>query len=133
MKRRLMTSYTLTRVLIALVMGILIGYKTFWWSGALVGVATLAFFLWAMSSGRYLVEPDGSATPMRLDERMRLIRDRAARTAFIMLMLVLAALAIYFGFIQPGDIPLQILLGVLGLGFLAYFVSDALQRQGQVG
>ena len=113
-------------------MGILIGYKTFWWSGALVGVATLAFFLWAMSSGRYLVEPDGSATPMRLDERMRVIRDRAARIAFITLMLALAALAIYFGFIQPGDIPLQILLGVLGLGFLAYFVSDAFQRQRSV-
>jgi predicted MFS family arabinose efflux permease len=115
---------------IALVMGILIGYKTFWWSGALVGVAALAFFLWIPGSGRYLVDPEGGARPMRLDERMQVIRDRAARTAFVTLMLTLAAMALYFGFIQPGDIPLQILLGVLGLGFLAYFVSDALQRQG---
>jgi drug/metabolite transporter (DMT)-like permease len=114
-------------------MGILIGYKTFWWSGALAGVATLTFFLWATSSSRYLVEPDGGATPMRLDERMRVIRDRAVRTAFVTLMLALAALALYFGFIQPGDVPMQMLLGVLGLGFLAYFVSDALQRQGSVG
>jgi hypothetical protein len=70
---------------------------------------------------------------MRLDERMRVIRDRAVRTAFVTLMLALAALALYFGFIQPGDVPMQMLLGVLGLGFLAYFVSDALQRQGSVG
>ena len=114
-------------------MGILIGYKTFWWSGALVGAATLAFFFWAMKGGRYLVDPEGGARPMRLDERMKAIRDRAARDSFIVLMLALAALILYFGFIQPGDIPLQILLGVLGLGFLTYFVSDAFQRQGPVG
>ena len=66
---------------------------------------------------------------MRLDERMRTIRDRAARDSFIVLMLVLAALALYFGLLQPGDIPHQWILGVTGLGFLAYFVSDALRRQ----
>lgn len=129
MKTRPAASYTLSRVMIALVMGILIGYKTYWWSGALVGIATLAFFLWAVSSDRYLVDPDGGARPLRLDERMRAIRDRAARDSFIILMLALAVLALYFGFLQPGEIPPQFVMGVLGLGFLAYFVSDALQRQ----
>lgn len=110
-------------------MGILIGYKTFWWGGALVGAAALAFFLWAATSGRYLVEADGGLAPMRLDERMRAIRDRAARDGFIVLMLTLAALTLYFGLLQPGDVPHQWILGVTGLGFLAYFVSDALRRQ----
>ena len=66
---------------------------------------------------------------MRLDERMRAIRDRAARDGFIVLMLALALLALYFGFLRPGEVPLQLVMGVLGLGFLVYFVSDALQRQ----
>lgn len=66
---------------------------------------------------------------MHLDERMQAIRDRAAKNAFITLMLALALLSLYFGLIRPGAIPVQWLQGVLGLGFLAYFVSDALQRR----
>lgn len=129
MKKQLRPSYTLTRVAIALVLGILIGYKTFWWSGVLVGAAALFFFVWAASSGRYLIDAEGGARPMHLDERMQAIRDRAAKNAFITLMLALALLSLYFGLIRPGAIPAQWLQGVLGLGFLAYFVSDALQRR----
>jgi hypothetical protein len=110
-------------------MGILIGYKTFWWSGALVAVAAMAFFLWAPGSGRYLVEPEGGTNPLRLDERTAAIRDHAARDGFVVLMLSLAALVLYFGLFQPGDIPYQYILGVTSFGFLAYFVSDALRRQ----
>ena len=128
-KRQLTTSDTLTRVVIALVMGILIGHKTFWWSGTLVGAASLAFFLWAPRSGRNLMDSSGGATPMRLDERMRAIRDRAARDSLIFLMLALAVFALYFGFLRPGEVPLQLVMGVLGLGYLVYFVSDALRRQ----
>ncbi len=133
MKRQLTRSYTLTRVAIALVMGILIGYKTFWWSGVLVGAAALTFFLWGSMSGRYLVDPEGGLTPMRLDERMRVIRDRAARDAYVTLMLALAALTLYRGMIQPGDLPAEALPGLLTVGFVAYFVSDALQRRKPMG
>jgi nitrogen fixation-related uncharacterized protein len=115
--------------MIALLMGILIGYETFWWSGALVGAAVIAFFLWAPGSGRYLDEPEGGTNPLRLDERMAAIRDRAARDGFVVLMLSLAALVLYFGLFQPGDIPFQWILGVTSFGFLAYFISDALRRQ----
>ena len=117
-------------MVIALVMGILIGYKTFWWSGALVGAAALAFFLWAPRSGRYLMESSGGATPMRLDERTRVIRDRAARDAFIVLLLATSILLFYYGLIVPSSIPVQMLMGAWGLGGLTYFVSDALQRHG---
>lgn len=129
MKKRLTRSYILSRVAIALLMGILIGYKTFWWSGALVSVAAMAFFLWAPGSGRYTAEPGDGALPLRRDERSRAIRDRAGRDAFITLLLATAALLIYFGWVAPASVPLQALMGVCSLGLLTYFVSDALQRQ----
>ena len=132
MQNKVSSRYILTRALIAVGLGALVGWKTYWWSGVVVGVATLVFFIWAARSGRYMVDPDGGEAPMRLDERMRAIRDRAARNAFIALMLALAVLALYFGLLQPGDIPSQILTTVLALGFLTYFVSDALQRQGMI-
>lgn len=80
-----------------------------------------------------MAQANGGATPMRLDERMRAIRDRSAKNAFIAQSLASTVLVLYFGLIQPSDIPTQMLLGVLGLGFLAYFVSDALQRQNPGG
>jgi hypothetical protein len=133
MKATMSSSYTITRVLIAVGLGFLIGWKTVWWSGALAGVATLAFFLWAPSSGRYRIQADGGAMPMRLDERTRAIRNRAARDGFLALMLGQAALVLTFGLVRPGGIPVELLMGVLGLGFLTYFISDALQRQDPSG
>ena len=129
MKRRLTRSYVLSRVVIALLMGILIGYRTFWWSGVLVSLAAMAFFLWAPWSGRYTVEPGGGALPLRRDERSRAIRDQAGRDAFIALFLATTALLIYFGWIAASSVPLQALIGAWSLGILTYFVSDALQRQ----
>jgi predicted MFS family arabinose efflux permease len=133
MKTTMSSSYMITRALIAVGLGFLIGWKTAWWSGALAGVAALAFFLWAPSSGRYRVQAEGSATPMRLDERTRAIRNRAARDGFLALMLGQAALVLTFGLVRPGGIPVELLMGVLGLGFLTYFISDALQRQDPSG
>jgi hypothetical protein len=133
MKTTVSSSYIITRTLIAAGLGALIGWKTYWWSGVLTGAAALTFFLWATRSGRYMVQANGGVAPMRLDERTRTIRDRAAKNAFVVLMLALAALVLYFGLVQPGNIPTQMLLGVLGLGFLSYFVSDVLQRQNPGG
>jgi predicted MFS family arabinose efflux permease len=129
MRTSVSSSYVVTRALIAAGLGFLIGWKTVWWTGVLTGVAALAFFLWAPSSGRYRVQAGGGATPMRLDERTRALRNRAARDGFLVLMLGQAALVLTFVLIRPGDIPIELLMIMLGLGFLTYFVSDALQRQ----
>lgn len=125
--------YILTRTLIAVALGFLVGWKTYWWSGILVGAAALAFFIWAPGSGRYRVQADGGAAPLRLDERTRELRNRAARDAFVVLLLATSILLLYYGLIVPSSIPVQMLMIAWGLGGLTYFVSDALQRQGQGG
>jgi hypothetical protein len=117
--------YYLSRALISLAIGIVFALTgSPWWMAALAGVITFGFFLWAPRSGRYAVHPELGITALRRDERTQAINDQAARNAFIVTMLVVAAIAIYFGSIVRTDIPVGILDFSLALAALTYFLSD---------
>jgi hypothetical protein len=117
--------YYLSRALISLAFGIVFALTgSPWWMALLAGVVTFAFFLWAPRSGRYAVHPELGITALRRDERTQAINDQAARNAFIVTMLVVAAIAIYFGSIVRTDIPVGILDFSLALAALTYFLSD---------
>jgi hypothetical protein len=125
-----MTRYYLSRAALAAAMGLLFVLTgSPWWAAVLIGGLIFALFLWAPHSGRYAVHPEHGVTALRRDERTQAINDRAARNAFVVSMLVLAGIAIYFGALAPGLVPVTLLNLVLALGALTYFASDAWLRR----
>jgi nitrogen fixation-related uncharacterized protein len=100
-----------------------------WWGVTLLGTLTLAFFLWAPRSGRYVVQEKGGTTPLRRDERARAIRDRAARNALVVTVLAIAGLTIVYGRVLDTMIPVSALAGVLGLAAIVYVLSDLFLRR----
>lgn len=120
-----MSRYYLSRALLSFAFGGIFALTgSPWWMAALAGVVALAFFLWAPHSGRYAVHPELGITALRRDERAQAINDKAARSAFVVAMLIVAAMAIYFGTIARTDVPVAMLRLSLALAALTYFLSD---------
>ena len=120
-----MSLYYISRAFISLALGGLFALTgSRWWMSVLVSVIAFAFFLWAPHSKRYTVHPEHSVTSLRRDERTQAINNKAARNAFVVTILAVAATAIYFGTIAPADAPVFFLNLTLALGMLTYFVSD---------
>lgn len=92
MNRHSSPPYLITRALFAAALGYLAARSGTWWMGEPIGLAAMAFFLWAPHSGRYWVESNEGLAPLRLDERTQSIRDRAARNAFVAVTFALAGL-----------------------------------------
>jgi hypothetical protein len=117
--------YYIVRALVSAAFGIVFALAGLpWWGALIVAVGAFVLFLWAPRSGRYLVQPEGGAAPLRHDERTAAIRNQAARNGFAGIMLALAAATLYFGLIAPGDLPVGIPSLTLALGAVIYFVSD---------
>ncbi len=120
-----MSRYYVSRALISVIIGGLLALMGLHWGMAVLGgVLVFAFFLWAPRSGRSAVHPELGVTALRRDERTQAINDKAARNAFVVIMLVMGGLAVYFGTIAPAEVPVSILSLVLALGVVTYFVSD---------
>ena len=118
-------SYTITRASISVALGGLLALSGLpWWGALLAGGMAFAFFLWAPRGGRYVVKPLDGIAPLRRDERMKAIRDQAARNAFSATVVALAAVTIYFGVIALNDVPVTILNAILALGLLTYAATD---------
>jgi hypothetical protein len=81
--------------------------------------------------GRYSVHPEFGATALRRDERSQAINDKAARNAFVISMLALAAIVIYHGSLALDSAPLAVLKWILILGVLVYYASDFWLRKVQ--
>ena len=99
------------------------------WIAAIVGFIVLAFFLWAPLSGRYTVNSKNGALALGLDERTQMIKDQAARNAFVATILMVAGLALYFGAIAPGNVPVDYLYLILVISTLVYNGSDLWLRR----
>jgi hypothetical protein len=101
-----------------------------WWAAVLAGIVPFGLFVWAVRSGRYVVHPEHGVTALRSDEYTRAIRDRSTRYAFVAVMLALGGIALYYGLIAHGDVPVPFVGGVLFLGWTVYFLSDFVSRRG---
>jgi uncharacterized membrane protein len=125
-----MSRYYVSRVVISLAFGGLFALTgSSWWMAVLVSAVLIALFLYAPHSGRYAVHPELGVMALQRDERTQTVTDRAARNAFVVTMLVIAAMAVYFGSISPAGVPVVALKLTLVLGALAYFLSDFLLRR----
>ena len=123
-------SYYLSRALISAALGGLFAMTgSPWWTAALVGAAVFVLFLWAPVSGRYVVDPERGVTALGRDERAQSIIGKASRNAFAFTISLVAALILYFGVINPGNVPIHALGLVLFLGALTYLVSDLWLRR----
>jgi hypothetical protein len=88
--------YYASRMLLALVFGgLFLAAGLPWWAAVPITAAMIAFFLWAPKSGRYVVQSNRGATPMRADEYGQTVRNQAARDAFIVTTLGVAGAILY--------------------------------------
>lgn len=128
--QRQMVRYYLSRALISAAFGGLLSLTgSQWWLAAFMGALTFGFFLWAPHSGRYAVHPERGVSALQQDERTRFINAVAGRNAFVGMMLALAAMIIYFGWVGSEMVPIWILSQVLVFGVAVYLVSDLLLRR----
>jgi fatty acid desaturase len=127
-----MRAYYVSRVVVAVAfaaMFALLGAA--WWQAALVGVAAIAWFLWAPHSGRYAVRPDLGPTALRRDERSEVVNARAASIGFVGVMLGVMALSLYHHALGVEMMPVRVLSYVLIGGVILYCTGDfVLRRRG---
>jgi hypothetical protein len=120
-----MRGYTVSRILVALGLGLLFVLAgAAWWQAALIAAAAIGWFLWAPHSGRYQVDPQMGIAPLRRDERGSRLNDAAGRNAFVAVMLAAGAAALYAVWTRVPQVSVQVLNGLLILGVLVYFGSD---------
>ncbi len=125
-----MMPYYLSRMGLTVIIGILLFTSgSSIWISILISVMLLAFFIWAPHSGRYSVHPEFGITALRRDEFTEVINDKAARNAFVASMLVLAGIAIYFGYAGLILIPASVLKWTLVIGILTYYGTDLWMRK----
>lgn len=100
------------------------------WEAALMGGLLLALFLWAPHCGRYAVHPEFGISALRRDERTQIINDKAARNAFVTIMLLIGATSIYFN-MAAAAIPSVLFRILIIIGVLVYYASDLWLRRFQ--
>jgi hypothetical protein len=88
-----------------------------------------ALFVWALHSGRYVVQSEGGVTPLRRDEQGQMIAAQSARNAFVVCALAIGAIIIYSGIVGVTQVPVAQLNVALTAAVITYFVSDVLLRR----
>ena len=125
-----MRAYYLSRVVIAIVFGVLFVLAgSAWWVGMLVAALAFGWFLIAPRIGRYAVHPEAGVTALQRDERSQVINDKAGRNAFIVTMFAVAGVVIYSAATATSTLPVAALEWLLILGVAVYYVSDVWLRR----
>ena len=120
-----MSTYNISRIMISVAFGLLLTFTGFeWWIAVITSFVIFLFFLWAPRSGRYAVHPEFGVTALRRDERTQAINDKAARNAFVVVILAMGGVAIYFNSLLSTNVPVKILDLIIVLGVATYFGSD---------
>ena len=101
------------------------------WGAVGLGVLLLALFLWAPHCGRYSVHPEYGVTALRRDERSQAINDKAARNAFVVIMLLIGGAGLYFGAAGVAAVSYSVLKALIIIGVLVYYASDIWLRAAQ--
>lgn len=115
--------YYLSRIVVVASISLIFAWSGMpWWMAGLVFIVAAGFFIWAPASGHYRVLTNEAATPLRLDERSRQIRDRAGRTAFVVVEILALAVFTFGQFQDPPVVPTAAIGIVLGLGMFTYLL-----------
>lgn len=115
--------YYLSRVAVVALISLIFAWSGLpWWLAGLVFILAGGFFIWAPASGQYRVLAEEAGMPLRLDERARQIRDRAGRTAFVIIEMLILVLFTYGQFQDPPSIPTAAVGAILGIGMFSYLV-----------
>lgn len=124
-----LSKYYISRTLIALAFGALALILGGSWALAIgFSVGALAVFLYLPKSGRYIIQPENSVTPFRIDEYSRAIRNQAARDGFVVMTLGFFILQIY-GMTTNAAISANDFTLLFVAGWLTYLVSDFWRRR----
>jgi hypothetical protein len=125
-----MKPYYLSRIVFSVAFGVLLfATGSTIWFALLISALLISFFIWAPYGGRYSVHPEFGITALRRDEGTQTINDKAARNAFIVSMLTVAAIIIWFGSFSTISISISIFKIVLLAGAIAYLISDLWLRK----
>ena len=124
--------YYISRAIFSIAFGVLLYFTgSPLWQAILLGGTILGLFLWAPHSGRYSVHPEFGVTAMRRDEWTQAINDKAARNAFVAVMLLIGGAGTYFGALGAALVPAGLLRALLIAGAAVYFGSDVWMRKSQ--
>jgi hypothetical protein len=120
-----MKAYYISRAAISVAVGgVLLLEGSPWWLGLGAGGLVMIWFSVAPRLGRYAVRPGHGMAALRRDERGEAINDAAARNAFVVCMLVIAAVVIYTRAAGAEGIANLVLESILLLGVAVYYASD---------
>ncbi len=127
-----MKAYYVSRAILSIVFGaVFLLAGSAWWIAVLVAAIAFGWFLIAPHIGRYAVHPELGVTALRRDERTQVVNDKAARNAFVISMLAVAAVAIYYEALAAGSVPVDVIKWLLVLGAVAYYASVFWLRRAQ--
>jgi uncharacterized membrane protein len=116
-----MRTYYLSRAFVALAFGGLwLASGSSWLAAGLAAGVAFGLSLLAPRSGLYAVHPERGATALVADERTRAVQDKAARIAFQVTILALAALEVYFRSAGLEAFPFAAVNYLLLLGVAVY-------------
>src|SRR5512141_1842429 len=125
-----MTVYYVSRVVFSICCALLLLVTGMaGWLAAILGLVLIGLFIWAPRSGRYSVHPELGLTALRRDERTAAINDKAARNAFVVTVLILAAILIYGHSSALTAIPTSAIELSMVAATVAYFTSDLFLRR----
>ena len=89
--------------------------------GALLMVA---FYLWLPRSGRYAFRADRPLSPLRRDERERMISSRAAAYAFVATLVALSAAVLAATLRGQGILSTDMVSSIIALGMMVWFAAS---------
>jgi hypothetical protein len=126
-----MKTYYVSRILISVAFGILqLATGTVWWKALLIVLGLIALFMWAPHCGRYTVYPEFGVSALRRDEYTQTINDKAARNAFVAMVLILCSILFITGAAATISVGMVKWSLVGGVG-IYYFSDFWLRRQNQ--
>ena len=125
-----MKSYYMSRVVMSIAFGGLVwlvsGYLL---AGVLIAAVVFIMFFYLYQSGRYRIDPQKGISALRRDEWTQSINNRSGRNAWVVVAILGSNMVFYYGLLSPGDVPVNLLGGVLLTGLVTYYVSDYWMRK----
>ena len=90
----------------------------------LAALPAIAFYLWLPRSGRYVIRADRPFSPLRRDERERMISSRAAACAFATLLAGLGAAVLAAGLRGQDTVSTELASTIIAVSTVVWFAAS---------